>query len=288
MIAGKAPPHAGLLISMKTVLIVIILAAIGLYSIVVGLLTWQQRRFLYVPDTNPPDLSAAGIPAARAVTVHTADGLDLLTWQMPAADDTQPVVLYLHGNGGHIGYRARRLAQLNRLGWGLLLLEYRGYGGNAGNPTEPGLIADATAGYAALRASGVPAQRILLWGESLGSGIAVRLATEVEVGAVVLEAPYTSIAAIAQRRFPFVPVDWLLWDRFDLLGRIRSVQAPVLIMAGAQDTTVPPAMSQAVFEAANEPKVLWLAPNAGHNGLVEAGAFDVVQTFVQAHWRTRP
>jgi fermentation-respiration switch protein FrsA (DUF1100 family) len=278
----------GLLISMKTVLIIIILAAIGLYSIVVGLLTWQQRRFLYVPDTSPPDLSAAGIPAARAVTVQTADGLDLLTWQMPAADDTQPVVLYLHGNGGHIGYRARRLAQLNRLGWGLLLLEYRGYGGNAGNPTEPGLIADATAGYAALRASGVPAQRILLWGESLGSGIAVRLATEVNVGAVVLEAPYTSIAAIAQRRFPFVPVDWLLWDRFDLLGRIRSVHAPVLVMAGAQDTTVPPAMSQAVFAAANEPKVFWLAPNAGHNGLVEAGAFDVVQAFVQAHWQARP
>jgi uncharacterized protein len=270
---------------MKTVLIVIVLVAAGLYCSAVGILVWQQRRFLYVPDTNPPDISVASIPNAHTVTIHTADGLDLLAWQVAPADDAQPVVLYLHGNGGHIGNRAHRFARLARFGWGVLLLEYRGYGGNAGNPTETGLITDARAGYAALRASGVPAQRIILWGESLGSGVATRLATEVEVGAVLLEAPYTSIAAIAQQRFPFVPVDLLLQDRFDLIGRIGSVHAPVLVMAGGRDTIVPPAMSQAVFAAANEPKVLWLTPDAGHNDLVEAGAFDVVQAFVRRHWK---
>jgi fermentation-respiration switch protein FrsA (DUF1100 family) len=283
-----ATPRKDYSFPMKTVLIVIVLAVVGLYGMAVGILTWRQRRLVYVPDTNLPDLSAAEVPGAHETTVHTGDGLDLLAWQVAAADDRQPVVLYLHGNGGHIGYRTRRFATLNRLGWGVLLLEYRGYGGNAGSPTETGLIEDARAGYAALVASGIPARRIVLWGESLGSGVAVRLAAEMEVGAVLLEAPYTSIAAIARQRFPFVPVDWLLWDRFDLIGRIGSVDAPVLVMAGVQDIIVPPAMSQAVFAAANEPKVFWLAPDAGHNDLVEAGAFDVAQAFVREHWRAGP
>jgi hypothetical protein len=220
--------------------------------------------------------------------VHTADGLDLLAWFAPPADAAQPVVLYLHGNGGNIAYRSIRFVQMSHLGWGVLLLEYRGYGGNPGTPSEAGLYADARAGYAALRALGIQASRILLWGESLGTGVAVRLATEVDVGAVLLESPYTSITAVAQRQFPLVPVGWLLRDRFDLLGRIGAVRAPVLVMTGGRDVTVPPAMGQTVFAAANEPKVLWLAADAGHNDLGAAGALDVVQRFVRQHWKASP
>ena len=167
-------------------LIVAALTAERLYCAVVGLLALRQRHLLYLPDTSRPLLPGA-VAAARALSVHTEDGLDLLAWLTPPADDAQPVVLYLHGNGGNIGHRASRFARLSRLGWGVLLLEYRGYGGNAGAPTEAGIHADARAGYAALRGFGVPAQRIVLWGESLGTGVAVRLATEVDVGAVVLE-----------------------------------------------------------------------------------------------------
>jgi fermentation-respiration switch protein FrsA (DUF1100 family) len=275
-------------VSTKPVLIGAALAAVGLYCMALGVLSWQQRRFLYVPDTNRPVPATTGVSNPRELTVRTADGIDLLAWLAPPANRAQPVVLYLHGNGGHIGYRAHRFAQLARYGWGVLLLEYRGYGGNPGTPTETGLNQDARAGYAALRALGIPKQRIILWGESLGSGIAVRLATEVDVGAVILEAPYTSITAIGQQRFPWAPVAWLLRDRFDLIGRIGGVHAPVLIMSGARDIVVPPAMGQNVFAAANQPKQFWLAPDAGHNDLVEAGAFDVVQAFVQDHWKAAP
>ena len=268
-------------------LIVAALTAGGLYCAVVGLLALRQRHLLYLPDTSRPLLPGA-VAAARALSVHTEDGLDLLAWLTPPADDAQPVVLYLHGNGGNIGHRASRFARLSRLGWGVLLLEYRGYGGNAGAPTEAGIHADARAGYAALRGFGVPAQRIVLWGESLGTGVAVRLATEVDVGAVVLESPYTSIMAIAQQRFPFVPVAWLLRDRFDLIGRIPKVRAPVLVMTGERDAIVPPEMGREVFAAAREPKVFWLAQTAGHNDLGEAGAFDVVQAFVREHWTASP
>jgi uncharacterized protein len=269
---------------MEIVLLVVALMAAGVYCTVIGTLALLQRRILYAPETNRPDVSAAGVANAREWTVHTEDGLHLLAWLALPADAAQPVVLYLQGNAGHIGDRAPRLAQLSKLGWGVLLLEYRGFGGNPGTPTESGLQKDARAGYAALRALGIPARRIVLWGESLGSGVAVRLATEVAVGSVLLESPYTSITAIGQKRFPFVPVSWLLRDRFNLIGRIAAVRAPVLIMTGGRDGVVPPAMGRAVFAAANEPKVFWLAPDAGHDDLAAAGAFDVVRAFVSAHW----
>ena len=273
---------------MKTVLIVAAFAVAGVYLLGVGLLVLLQRRFIFLPDRTRPELAATGIPGAREVSVRTRDGLDLLAWFVPPADETHPVVLYLHGNAGTIGNRALRMEALNRFGWGVLLLEYRGFGGNIGIVGEDGLNTDALAGYAAIRAMGVSANHILLWGESLGTGVAVRLATEVDVGAVMLEAPYTSIMAIGQKRFPFVPVSWLLRDRFDLIGRIARVRAPVLVMAGGQDNIVPPAMSRAVFAAAQGKKVLWLAQDAGHNDLVAAGALDVARAFVAENWAVTP
>jgi len=140
--------------AMRTVVIVAVLVAAGLYGSLLALLAWQQRRFIYVPDRRRPDVSAAGVAGILALRVRTQDGLDLLAWVTPAADERQPVVLYLHGNGGHIGYRAPRLAWMTRLGWGVMLLEYRGFGGNPGSPTEAGLYEDARAGYAALRGGG--------------------------------------------------------------------------------------------------------------------------------------
>lgn len=291
--SGPADGHhtvwqRGSVFRMKTTLIVTALAVGSFYIIGLCLLTLLQRRYVFVPARDRPDLSACPIASAREMAVHTSDGLELLAWYVSPDDDTKPVILYLHGNGHHIGYRAPRLAYLNRLGWGALLLEYRGFGGNPGAPTETGLIQGARAAYETLRRLGIPSQRIILWGESLGTGVAVRLATDVEVGAVMLESPYTSILAIGQKQFPFVPVAWLLKDRFDLIGRIPSVHAPVLIMVGGQDRVVPPAMSQAVFAAANGPKVMWLAPEAGHNDLAAAGAFDAVEAFVQKYYGFTP
>jgi uncharacterized protein len=142
----------------------------------------------------------------------------------------------LHGNGGNIAYRAERLRRFARAGWGTLLLEYRGYGGNPGTPTEEGLAQDAQAGLAALYRKGVASEQILIWGESLGCGVAVRLASEHRVAALLLEAPYTSITALARRQFRFVPVGLLLKDRFDAISRIAAVRAPIFVMAGGRDT----------------------------------------------------
>jgi uncharacterized protein len=260
-------------------------ALLILYIMVVTVLFFLQRRILFLPDNTAPDLTRAGIPGVRLVNVPTPDGLSLLAWYMPPMRDGDYVVLYLHGNAGNIGHRAYRLGSYHRLGWAVLLLEYRGYGGNPGTPSELGLLTDARAGLAALVAMGFPADRILLWGESLGSGLAVRLAAEHPVAAVLLEAPYTSITDMARLRFPFVPAGWLLHDRFESLPIIGSVRAPVLVMHGARDRIVPVTMGRTIFEAAPQPKELWIAPEAGHVNLVEAGAIEAAGAFVR---RIRP
>jgi fermentation-respiration switch protein FrsA (DUF1100 family) len=253
---------------------------LAVYALILAVLFLFQRRILFLPDNAKPDLTRVGNEAVRPVTVPTPDGLSLLSWFMPPARDDGLVVLYLHGNAGHIGHRAYRLGPYRRIGWGVLLLEYRGYGGNPGRPSEAGLLTDARAGLAALLEMGFPPARILLWGESLGSGLAVRLAAENSVAAVLLEAPYTSITDMARLRFPFVPARWLLLDRFESLRCIAGVRAPVLVMHGARDRIVPVTMGRTLHEAAVRPKELWIAPDAGHVDLVEAGAIEAAADFV--------
>ena len=246
-------------------------------------LTLGQRRVLYKPDRVAPDAAEAGVPGLQVLRAATDDGLALLAWYVPPARPGGCVVLYFHGNNRSIGSRADRLRDLAAVGWGVLMQEYRGYGGNPGAPSEDGLMRDARAGLALLLARGIGGERILLWGESLGSGVAVRLASERAVAAVLLESPYTSIAAIARARYRLVPVDLLLRDRFDSLACIGGVRAPVLVMQGALDDVVPPAMGRALMAAATAPKRLWVAPDAGHFDIWEAGALAAAVDFVRAH-----
>jgi fermentation-respiration switch protein FrsA (DUF1100 family) len=261
------------------------LAAVVLYSIVVAGLYVVQRRLLFVPDINTPDPARAGVPGLAVVRVPTADGLSLIAWYVPPAKPTGFTVLLLHGNAGNIAYRSGRLRAMQQIGWGVLLLEYRGYGGNSGAPSEDGLVLDAQAGLAELHRRGVPAERILLWGESLGTGLAVRLASENPVAAVLLDAPYTSIADAAQGQYPYVPVRLLLKDRFESLSRIPLVRAPILVMQGSADRLVPPAMGRAMIAAATVPTELWVAEGAGHEDLGPYGAVEAAAAFVRDHCR---
>jgi fermentation-respiration switch protein FrsA (DUF1100 family) len=221
-----------------------------------------------------------GIAALRAVEITTGDGLRLLAWYLPAPAD-RPVVAYFHGNGGNLGYREARMMQFAAAGFGALFLEYRGYGGNPGSPTEDGLYIDARATLDFLSAQGVDPARLVLYGESLGTGVAVRMASERSVGALVLEAPFSSIADVAQQRYWFVPVRFLLKDKFDSMTRIGTVRAPILMLLGERDRIVPPQFGRALFAAAPEPKELWLAPDGGHEDLRHFGGLDAAVDFIR-------
>jgi fermentation-respiration switch protein FrsA (DUF1100 family) len=254
--------------------------AILLYAIVLGGLYIFQRRLLYRPEAELPSPEQLGLRDIAIPRFAADDGNPLFAWYAnPKAPDGY-VLLYLHGNAGNIGYRAHRMHRMTELGWGVLLLEYRGFGGNPGQPTEAGLISDASAGLSELRRLGVRPDRILLWGESLGTNLAIVLAAEHDVAAVLLESPYTSIAETAQVHYPYAPARWLIKDRFNSLSRIGRVRAPILIMQGARDEIVPPAMGRALLQAATAPAELWVAEQAGHNDLAQAGAIEAAAAFV--------
>jgi len=224
-----------------------------LYLALAAFLYSYQRDFLYFPDVRKPDASSIGLAGLKEVRLDTSDGLHLLAWYLPPPEG-KPVVLYFHGNGGNLIYRGDRMLRLANAGFGVLMPEYRGYGGNDGTPTETGLYADADAAMAFLREQGIGEDRVALYGESLGTGVVTRLASEHAVAALILEAPYTSMTAMAATQFYFMPVSLMLKDRFDSLSRISRVHAPILVLQGDSDEMIPPRMGQQLFAAAPEPK----------------------------------
>ena len=241
-----------------------------------------QRHLLYFPDTHRPDPTRLNLSSMREIEIVTADGLRLLAWYVPAQADRR-VIVYFHGNGGNIANRGDRLRHFADGRFGVLLLEYRGYGGNLGSPTEDGLFADARAALDFLNSQGVGADRIVLYGESLGSGVAVRMASEQPVALLLLEAPYASIAAVARWHYPFLPVDLILKDRFDSLSRIGAVKSPILVLQGGRDNVIPAESGRELFAAAPEPKEIWVAPDGGHNDLASFGALAVADDFIRRH-----
>jgi fermentation-respiration switch protein FrsA (DUF1100 family) len=254
--------------------------ALGAYATMVGGLFLFQRQLLYFPDRTRPELAGLASIGVREVKLSTDDGLSLLSWYLPARA-SRPVIAYFHGNGGHIGYRAERLMRFADEGYGVLMAEYRGYGSNPGTPTETGFYADGRAALAFLQHEGITPNRLVLYGESLGSGVAVALAAEHQVAAVILEAPPTSVAEVAQCHYPFVPASRMVLDRFDLVARIGRIRAPILVLHGERDRVVPIRYGRALFAAAPEPKEGWFAPEAGHEDLARHGSLDVVVAFIE-------
>jgi fermentation-respiration switch protein FrsA (DUF1100 family) len=250
------------------------------YLAVLAYLYLFQRQLMYFPDRSRPQLGVLAQEGVREVWLTTVDGLALLSWYLPPHEG-RPVILYFHGNGGNIGYLAERMQGFGHEGYGVLLAGDRGYGGNPGSPSEVGLFADAQAALDFLEREGIAAGRLVLYGESLGSGVAVQVAATRQIAGLILESPYTSVAAVAQYHYPYVPAALLIWDRFDSLSRISAVKVPILILHGGRDAIVPDRFSRALFDAAPEPKEVWFAPDAGHEELAGFGALDRVVAFIE-------
>jgi fermentation-respiration switch protein FrsA (DUF1100 family) len=252
--------------------------ALCLYVGVAAMIYLVQRSLMYFPDTAHVSPAAAGLPEAEEVPLTAADGVHIAAWHVPPRDG-KPVILYFHGNGGALRFRVERFHKLIADGIGLVALEYRGYGGLSGSPSEQGLIADAQAAYR-FAVSRYPAQQLVLWGESLGSGVAVALAAEQPVGRVILEAPFTSAVAIGSQHYWYLPVSLLMKDQFHSDTRIAKVTAPLMIMHGVHDRVVPYAMGERMFDLANQPKHFVRFLDGGHEDLDANGALDAVARFL--------
>jgi len=240
---------------------------LGFYILGMICLFAFQRSLLYFPShIYVPVSEAHANRAFQEISVRAEDGLDLKAWYAPATSKPFTFVFF-HGNGDSL-YTASPIADpYIAAGYGFLLLEYRGYSGLPGKPTEAGLYADGRAYLYGLMAQGVKSENIILFGHSLGTGVAVQMAEEFNVGGLMLLAPFLSIPKMAQVELPYFPAEYLALDRFENVKKMMNIHVPVLIVNGAKDQQIPPSQGQQLYFLANEPRQFYSLPAHGHNDL---------------------
>jgi uncharacterized protein len=238
-----------------------------------------HRTFMYFPDPARVDPADAGLEGAQEIEFAAKDGTNLVAWYGPAKQD-KPTILYFHGNAANAANRAPKIAVMVEDGFGVFYLNNRGYGGSGGSPSEANNVADAIAAYDELRRLGVPADRIAAYGESLGSGQAVRLAAERPVAGVILEAPLTSTIDVARQIYFWLPLRFVIADKYNVERDIAAVKTPLLILHGEQDEVIPADMGRRIYRAANEPKRIETFPAGRHNDLFDNGAWETMRNFL--------
>ncbi len=256
----------------------LLIIAVALYGGLLALMYFAQRALMYFPDTRRIPPAVAGLPQAEEVVLNTADGEQVIAWHVPPRGEA-PVVLYFHGNGAALANRAERFRRLVSDGTGLIALSYRGYGGSSGRPSEEGLIQDGEATYR-FAAERYPRARLVLWGESLGTAVAIAIAAGHPVGRIVLEAPFTSAVDIGAAAYPFAPVRLLMKDQFRSDERIGKVTAPILIVHGEHDTIVPITYGERLYGLARAPKRFVRLKGRGHNDLDNDDILAAVRSFL--------
>ena len=239
------------------------LFALLAFAALLVLLAAMERSLIYFP-TRAPDASPKDFGLeAEDLRIEAEDGVRLHAWWVRGAG--RRVVLFFHGNAGNISHRLERGKLLAEgLGVDLLLLDYRGYGISEGRPSEAGLYRDARAAYRTAADRGFPPDRIFLFGESLGSAVALQLALERPCAGVILETPFLSVPALARKYYPFVP-GFLIRTRFDSESKIPRLSVPKLLIAAGEDEIVPASHARRLFELALPPRELYVIPGATHN-----------------------
>jgi len=253
----------------------------AVYAIVAVAAFILQRRLMYFPDPERVSPASFNLPGVSERIIDAPDGARLISWHAKAAPG-QPTILYFHGNAGNLASRAERIRRYISRGYGVLFMSYRGYSGSTGGPSERNNVADAQLAYNALKADGLAPEEIIVYGESLGSGVAVQLAASNEIAGLVLDAPYTTIVDVAALEYPYLPVRPFVFDRYETVRYLPRVTAPLLVLHGEADRVIPVAMGRAVYNAANAPKEIVTFPRAGHSDHHIHGSYDEMFRWIDA------
>ena len=256
---------------------------VAVVAAVLALVWTTQRRLMYFPTDGVPAAREVGLTGVEPVTFETTDGIALSGWFLAASGSSPRVtVLVFNGNAGNRAHRGPLAAALHEQGLQVLLIDYRGYGGNSGTPTENGLALDSRAARAYLAGRpDVDTSRLVYFGESLGTAVAVDLAAEYPPAALVLRSPFTSMTDLGRHHYPFLPVRLLLRDRFAAIDQIQRVRAPLLVIAGGHDRIVPIDNSRRLYDTATAPKTLLVLPNADHNDHALLAGDEMIQAIVR-------
>lgn len=255
-------------------------AVICVYVLLTVVTQYLQRKLLYFPDTQRVTPAQYNLPGVEERALKTPDGGLIFTW-WGQAQPGYPTLLYFHGNAGSLGARAERIRKYMSRGYGVVIMTYRGYGGSSGSPSERVNVADATLVYQTLIDSGVAGESIVLYGESLGSGVAVQLAAGHPVAGVILDAPYTSVVDLAALHHPYLPARWLMTDRYETLAHMARVRAPLLVVHGEADDIIPVEMGRRVATAADGRAEVVTFPGAGHSDHHLYGSYEVITAWLE-------
>jgi hypothetical protein len=230
--------------------------------------------FIFRPEPlDASDPGRWGLPQAQAITFAADDNI-LTGWWLEAPDEERPVILIAHGRSANMAKRASIAARLSRDGFGVLMFDYRGYGGSQGSPTEAGIETDALAAYDWLRTQGIAAKRIILVGQSLGGAPAARVAAERPVRGLVLVSPYTNLPEAAAWSYPWLPLAWIPWprNRFEVAARLKERNIPIALIASRSDGLVPLGNSEELARTLKRSPIWVMLDPVGHDGLLTAAA----------------
>ncbi len=238
-----------------------------------------ESRLLYVPMGARVDPARIGLEDVREHELITNDGHRIIMWYRSAISG-QPTILYFHGNGGSLADRVDRFVSFGEKGRGVLMMSYRGYSGSSGTPSEAANVADAKLAYDWLVDQGVMPEDIILFGESLGTGVAVQLAAARNVRGIVLDAPYTSIVDVAEMAYPFLPSRAIMRDRYETMSYVGKVTTPALVIHGERDQIIPVQMGRQVAKGLAGPVEVVTFPEAGHSDHANFGSLRVVNDWI--------
>ncbi len=246
----------------------IVIFVLFFYVVLCILLFAFQRRFIYYPSGNIEPFANYALDDFAEVKLKTEDGVEIFAWYKKPGSKTAPVILMFHGNAGNLSHRIDKLRVFaDYKDYGIMAIDYRGYGRSGGSPSEQGLYQDARASLDYLKSKGISRDDTILYGESLGTGVAVKMAEERGARMLILEAPFMSAIRAGQDSFPLFPVNMLLLDRYNSIDIISKFKMPVLIFYGDQDKVINPRHSQILYEHVKSRKKVMNYEGKGHNDL---------------------
>jgi uncharacterized protein len=260
----------------------LILSVVTIYILIIIYVYINQRNLLYHPTENKY-LDDQVEFDYEEVRIKTHENIELKSWLIKKDLDKYKTLIFFHGNAGNLLNRVHKLNELNKLDINILIISWRGFSGNAGKPTEKNLYYDAKESIKWLNDLGVKNEKIILYGESLGTGVAVELGQENIFNSIILESPFTSIAKAAKIYYPFLPINLLLKDRFDSIDKIINITKPVLIMHGMKDNIIPYSMGVELFEKANEPKYSFFPKDDNHMMNFDNRLIDKIKVFINTN-----
>ena len=268
------------LINMNNLTVLLLILASIYFFILISTYVFQ-RNLLYHPKEN----NYFGDPLTveiEKVKINTQDRIELLSWYHNKNLNNYKTILFLHGNAGSLENRIHKINHFKDMNVNFLLISWRGFSGNKGKPTEKGLYEDAKSAVAWLKSKGVNENNIIIYGESLGTGVATEIAQNKNFAGIILESPFTSMVDAAKNKYPYLPVRLLLKDKYESNKKIKNIKSPILIMHGKVDTLVPFDMGKKMYELANEPKYYYFSEYDDHMMEYNEKLLKVLKDFISS------